>query len=195
MRYPGSRYPFHPPGEPKVSASGPFGRETLRRRTFRGAPRRRHHGRYHTLHPAAHRYLRVDGFVRDCRPGSPGEGCQQVWDYPGTGAGSRLYLLEDIVEKPKPEKAPSRFGSIGRYVFTPTLFSCFEQVTPGVGGEVQLTDTIRQLMKKEDVYVHYPGRRVRYRGKARLHRDDPREPMEDEGMPEELREFIRKRGI
>jgi UTP--glucose-1-phosphate uridylyltransferase len=104
-----------------------------------------------------------------------------------------LFLLEDIVEKPKPEKAPSRFGSIGRYVFTPTLFSCFEQVTPGVGGEVQLTDAIRQLMKKEDVYAYiYPGRRFDTGDKLGYIETIIEYAMEDEGMREELKEFLKR---
>jgi len=70
-----------------------------------------------------------------------------------------LILLNDIVEKPKPEAAPSHFGSIGRYVFTPALFSCLKRTMPGAKGEIQLTDGIRLLLKQEDVYAY------RYRGK------------------------------
>ena len=78
----------------------------------------------------------------------------------GKECGENLLLLDDIIEKPRPDDAPSRFGSIGRYVFTPTIFSCLKQVTPGSGGEIQLTDAIRLLMKKEDVYAYtYSGRR------------------------------------
>ena len=64
------------------------------------------------------------------------------------------------MEKPRPEAAPSQFGSIGRYVFTPALFSCLKHTTKGAGGEIQLTDAIRLLMKKEDVYAYlYQGKR------------------------------------
>ena len=78
----------------------------------------------------------------------------------GKECGENLLLLEDIVEKPRPEAAPSHFGSIGRYVFTPALFSCLKQISKGAGGEIQLTDAIRLLMKKEDVYAFlYSGKR------------------------------------
>lgn len=72
----------------------------------------------------------------------------------GTQYGEGLLLLDDIVEKPRPEEAPSHFGSIGRYVFTPALFSCLKQTSRGAGDEIQLTDAIRLLMKKEDVYAY-----------------------------------------
>lgn len=78
----------------------------------------------------------------------------------GKECGDNLLLLENIVEKPRPEDAPSHFGSIGRYVFTPALFSCLKQISKGTDGEIQLTDAIRLLMKKEDVYAYcYPGKR------------------------------------
>jgi len=78
----------------------------------------------------------------------------------GKECGENLLLLEDIIEKPGPEAAPSHFGSIGRYVFTPALFSCLKQISKGAGGEIQLTDAIRLLIKKEDVYAFlYSGRR------------------------------------
>ena len=78
----------------------------------------------------------------------------------GKECGENLLLLDDIVEKPRPKDAPSHFGSIGRYVFTPAIFSCLKQTTKGAGGEIQLTDAIRLLMKKEDVYAYiYQGKR------------------------------------
>lgn len=53
--------------------------------------------------------------------------------------------LAGAVEKPGPEKAPSRFGLVGRYLFTPDIFGILEKTTPGVGGEIQLTDAINEL--------------------------------------------------
>ena len=72
----------------------------------------------------------------------------------GTTEGNGLYVLSNIVEKPRPEDAPSSLGAIGRYVFTPEIFECLKQTTPGVGGEIQLTDAIRRLIETEgqDVY-------------------------------------------
>jgi len=71
-----------------------------------------------------------------------------------------LFLLEDIVEKPKVEEAPSTMGAIGRYVFTPEIFDCLKKTTQGVGGEIQLTDGIRLLKESQNVYAYtFHGRR------------------------------------
>ena len=63
-----------------------------------------------------------------------------------------VLLIEDIVEKPSPEEAPSCFAVVGRYLFTPTLWEKLEKTKPGKGGEIQLTDAIRELLKEEAVY-------------------------------------------
>ncbi len=65
-----------------------------------------------------------------------------------------LYVLEDIVEKPAPEDAPSNIGAIGRYVFTPEIFDCIKAAGKGVGNEVQLTDGIRLLNKSQTIYAY-----------------------------------------
>jgi UTP--glucose-1-phosphate uridylyltransferase len=63
----------------------------------------------------------------------------------------RLESVEAIVEKPRPEAAPSNLAVIGRYVLTPRILSILERVTPGAGGEIQLTDAIASLLKEERV--------------------------------------------
>jgi UTP--glucose-1-phosphate uridylyltransferase len=68
--------------------------------------------------------------------------------------------IRSIVEKPKPAVAPSNLGVIGRYVLTPRIFDLLSQVTPGAGGEIQLTDAISALLAHEKVYaVRLPGKR------------------------------------
>ena len=57
-----------------------------------------------------------------------------------------------MVEKPKFEDAPSKNAIIGRYILTPTIFELLENITPGAGGELQLTDGIKGLLKTEKVY-------------------------------------------
>jgi UTP--glucose-1-phosphate uridylyltransferase len=64
----------------------------------------------------------------------------------------RLVRVLDIVEKPKPEAAPSNLAVMGRYVFTPEIFDVLDQVQPGVGGEIQLTDAIAMLLADQAVY-------------------------------------------
>ena len=58
-----------------------------------------------------------------------------------------VYEISDIVEKPAPELAPSNLGAIGRYILTPEIFPLLHEGTPGVGGEIQLTDALRRLNK------------------------------------------------
>jgi UTP--glucose-1-phosphate uridylyltransferase len=59
-----------------------------------------------------------------------------------------------IVEKPKPEAAPSSLAVVGRYVLSPRIFELLEQVSPGAGGEIQLTDAIAGLLDKERVLAY-----------------------------------------
>ena len=63
-----------------------------------------------------------------------------------------LVRVQSIVEKPKPEVAPSNLAVIGRYVFTPRIFDALERIEPGAGGELQLTDAIGLLLADEPVY-------------------------------------------
>ena len=64
----------------------------------------------------------------------------------------RLVRVLDIVEKPRPDEAPSNLAVMGRYVFTPEIFEVLEHVQPGVGGEIQLTDAIATLLGDQTVY-------------------------------------------
>jgi UTP--glucose-1-phosphate uridylyltransferase len=66
--------------------------------------------------------------------------------------GERLLKVQSIVEKPKPEVAPSTWGVMGRYVFTPAIFESIDRTKPGAGGEVQLTDAIGGLLPDLEVY-------------------------------------------
>ncbi|ABE52516.1 UTP--glucose-1-phosphate uridylyltransferase GalU [Methanococcoides burtonii] len=71
-----------------------------------------------------------------------------------------LCILEDIIEKPSVEEAPSNIGAIGRYVFTPEIFDCINKTSTGVGGEIQLTDGIRLLNEQQKVYAYrFAGQR------------------------------------
>ena len=74
--------------------------------------------------------------------------------------GGRLYEIEDMVEKPKAADAPSNIAVIGRYILTPTVFETLSKIKAGVGGELQLTDGLRALLKKEKVYGYvFEGKR------------------------------------
>ncbi|MBI1175746.1 MAG: UTP--glucose-1-phosphate uridylyltransferase GalU [Sideroxydans sp.] len=66
-----------------------------------------------------------------------------------------------IVEKPQPEEAPSTLAVVGRYILTPRIFHHLEQVQPGTGGEIQLTDGIASLMSEERLLA-YRFKGIRY---------------------------------
>jgi UTP--glucose-1-phosphate uridylyltransferase len=72
-----------------------------------------------------------------------------------------IYKLTNIVEKPAPENAPSNMAVVGRYVLTANIFSHIKNLSPGAGGEYQLTDAVQSLIQKEQVLAYkYDG--VRY---------------------------------
>ncbi len=62
--------------------------------------------------------------------------------------------VADMIEKPPRDQAPSNLASRGRYILSPTIFDAIERTTEGVGGEIQLTDAIRLLVKESDVYAY-----------------------------------------
>lgn len=62
--------------------------------------------------------------------------------------------IEKIVEKPKPEAAPSNLGVVGRYILTPGIFELLEKTGKGAGGEIQLTDAISELLKQEQINAY-----------------------------------------
>ncbi len=78
----------------------------------------------------------------------------------GSRFGDRLFEIKNMVEKPKPEDAPSNLAIIGRYILTPAIFDCLANTPTGAGGELQLTDGMRLLLQKEKMYAYvYEGRR------------------------------------
>jgi UTP--glucose-1-phosphate uridylyltransferase len=76
------------------------------------------------------------------------------------GSKDRLYRVNNLVEKPAPDVAPSNLAIIGRYVLGSEIFEALDQTEPGRGGEIQLTDAICNLMKSAPVYAYrFEGRR------------------------------------
>lgn len=72
--------------------------------------------------------------------------------------GGGLLRIKDLVEKPKPEAAPSNLAITGRYVLPPEIFGCLERTKPGAGNEIQLTDAMRILAQECGLYAYtYDG--------------------------------------
>lgn len=107
-----------------------------------------------------HAYEQTDGSVLGCQMVAP----EQVSSY-GIVAGEqtgkpRLMRVGDMVEKPAPSEAPSRMAVLGRYIIKPEIFDILENTTPGKGGEIQLTDALRVLAKRDAVYAYdFEGKR------------------------------------
>jgi len=111
----------------------------------------------------------------------------------GKEHGDNLILLNDIIEKPRPEAAPSHFGSIGRHVLTSSIFSCLKNTKSGVKGEIQLTDGLRLLMKQEDVYAYiYQGKRFDTGDKLGYIETIIDYALDDDTMRTHLSEFLKK---
>ncbi|MDI1349523.1 UTP--glucose-1-phosphate uridylyltransferase GalU [Aquabacterium sp.] len=90
----------------------------------------------------------------------PAEHTKRYGIVAGVAAGERLVEVQQIVEKPAPEKAPSRLGVAGRYILTPAVFDQIRQQPRGVGNEIQLTDGIAGLLRSEKVFAYqYVGKR------------------------------------
>ena len=71
-----------------------------------------------------------------------------------------LYKLEDLIEKPSPEEAFSNLAVAGRYILSSRIFTALEATSPGRGGEIQLTDGLKMLLKEQDVLGYrFPGKR------------------------------------
>ena len=68
------------------------------------------------------------------------------------GTKDRLFRIRNLVEKPKPNEAPSNLAIIGRYVLTPEVFGSLEAITPGAGGEIQLTDGLKHVLRNRPIY-------------------------------------------
>jgi len=78
----------------------------------------------------------------------------------GSEIAKNIYRVDDIAEKPMPSETKSNLATIGRYVLVPEIFETLKKAKPGIGGEIQLTDAIKSLLKSEEVLaVHFKGRR------------------------------------
>lgn len=66
----------------------------------------------------------------------------------------KVYKVKDLVEKPKIEESPSNIAILGRYIITPKIFEILEKTKPGKGGEIQLTDALKELAKQEAMYSY-----------------------------------------
>jgi UTP--glucose-1-phosphate uridylyltransferase len=106
--------------------------------------------------------------------------------------GGRLYEILNMVEKPKFEEAPSNLAIIGRYILTPAIFDVLAKTGAGTGGELQLTDAMRGLLKQEKMYAYvYEGRRHDTGDKLGFLKATVEFALKREDLGGPLREYLR----
>lgn len=111
----------------------------------------------------------------------------------GEKVGEALYRVEDLVEKPEKDKAPSSLAIVGRYVLTPSIFEAIECTPPGKGGEIQLTDAIRALLGREEVYaLELRGKHFGVGDKVGYLKANIAFALEREDIGEEIKTFLRE---
>jgi UTP--glucose-1-phosphate uridylyltransferase len=87
-------------------------------------------------------------------------GCIDAEPVSHNGSKSKVYRIRDLVEKPAPDKAPSNLAIIGRYILTPDIFDAIDHIEAGAGGEIQLTDALRYLLRSRPIYAFkFDGKR------------------------------------
>ena len=96
-----------------------------------------------------------------------------------------------MVEKPKPEEAPSNLAIVGRYVLSGRIFELLEQTKPGAGGEIQLTDAIAALLAEQPVYAYrFAGRRYDCGNKYGVVRATLEFALEDPSISADVRQLM-----
>ena len=87
-------------------------------------------------------------------------GCIDAEPVSHNGSKNKVYRIRDLVEKPNPNEAPSNLAIIGRYILTPDIFESVERIEAGAGGEIQLTDALRHLLRSRPIYAFkFDGKR------------------------------------
>jgi len=111
---------------------------------------------------------------------------------PAATHAGRLYEVQDLVEKPKPEDAPSNLAIIGRYILTPAIFDILDATERGKGGEIQLTDGLKQLLKQEKIYgFRFEGKRYDTGDKLGMLRATVEFALEREDLGADFRAYLK----
>ncbi|MCJ8346914.1 UTP--glucose-1-phosphate uridylyltransferase GalU [bacterium] len=110
----------------------------------------------------------------------------------GEKSDDRVYKISDMVEKPKKEDAPSDLAIIGRYILTPEIFEILENTQTGAGGEIQLTDGLRTLLKTQDFYAYqFEGNRYDTGSKIGFLKATVEFALQRDDLGQEFREYLK----
>ena len=111
---------------------------------------------------------------------------------PLEGHRGRVLRIEDLVEKPARDEAPSNLAIIGRYIFTPEIFDSIERTKAGRDGEIQITDAIRLLLKEQPVYAFkFDGTRHDAGDKLGFLKATVEFALQREGLGSEFRDYLK----
>ncbi len=121
---------------------------------------------------------------------------EKISDYgilKGREIADSVYRVEDIIEKPSLDEAPSNIGAVGRYILTPKIFECIRKTGQGKGNEIQLTDAIRLLKSEEEVYGYvFEGTRYDAGDKAGYVKAIIDSALERADLKEETGKYLQK---
>jgi UTP--glucose-1-phosphate uridylyltransferase len=111
----------------------------------------------------------------------------------GTRIEKDLYQINKLIEKPKPEEAPSNLVFAGRYIFKPEIFDCIDQTKPGINNEIQLTDAMELMLKNNNLYgLKFDGKRYDIGNKIDFLKTNIEFGLRRQDMGEELAQFIKE---
>ncbi|MGP3778240.1 UTP--glucose-1-phosphate uridylyltransferase GalU [Halanaerobium saccharolyticum] len=104
-----------------------------------------------------------------------------------------VYKVDDMIEKPSVEEAPSNLAILGRYIITPDIFNILENTAPGKGGEIQLTDALKTLLDKRVVYGYdFEGRRYDVGNKMGFLKTTVELALAREDLGPEFKEYLKE---
>jgi UTP--glucose-1-phosphate uridylyltransferase len=110
----------------------------------------------------------------------------------GTCISERVHQVNDLVEKPAPEEAPSDLAIIGRYILNPEIFEILENTGRGAGGEIQLTDALKTLLKSQEIYgLEFEGTRYDTGNKLGFLRATVEFALKRSDLGEEFRRYLK----
>lgn len=110
----------------------------------------------------------------------------------GEKAGSNLYKINKMVEKPAVENAPSDLAIMGRYIINPEIFGCIERTKPGKNNEIQLTDALAMLLENQDIYGYeFTGKRYDVGNKLGFLQATVEIALEQEEVSDGFREYLK----
>jgi len=106
---------------------------------------------------------------------------------------SAVYRINDFIEKPNPDEAPSNLAIAGRYVFTPQIFEYLCRIKPGKGGEIQVTDAMRLMVRNRAMYgLKLNGKRCDIGNKEGFIKTNIEFALKRDEMSEQMRTYIRQ---